>query len=161
MDYYSLLGVPRSADDQEIKKAYRRLAREYHPDKTGNDKHKTVLFQAISEAYEVLSDPQNRQLYDLGEWPPKKAKNANPEPATQQAEPELARSMLYGALAEGGKAIDPHLDRMAQKGGFWAVGAELLRGAAQGIGVAAKNQLDQDPANPTASSPPPRGRAPR
>jgi len=67
MDYYSLLGVPRTASDQDIKKAYRKLAMKYHPDR-GGDPQK---FQDISNAYDVLSDPQKRQLFDMGQDPNK------------------------------------------------------------------------------------------
>lgn len=59
-DYYKTLGVPRSASSDEIKKAYRKLAREHHPD-TGGDEAK---FKEINEAYEVLSDEKKRDLYD-------------------------------------------------------------------------------------------------
>lgn len=59
-DYYKTLGVPRSAKADEIKKAYRKLAREHHPD-TGGDEAK---FKEVSEAYEVLSDDKKREMYD-------------------------------------------------------------------------------------------------
>jgi molecular chaperone DnaJ len=65
-DYYSVLGVSRSASETEIKKAYRKLARKYHPDSTENSSSDGELFKEISTAYEVLTDPQNRSLYDSG-----------------------------------------------------------------------------------------------
>ena len=63
-DYYELLGVARDADASEIKKAFRTLARQYHPDVTGGDAEATERFKAIGEAYAVLSDPAKRSEYD-------------------------------------------------------------------------------------------------
>ncbi|MGZ3748984.1 MAG: DnaJ domain-containing protein, partial [Pseudobdellovibrionaceae bacterium] len=63
-DYYSLLNVPRSATADEIKKAYRKLAMQYHPDKNPGDKKAEEKFKEFSEAYEVLSDPKKREMYD-------------------------------------------------------------------------------------------------
>jgi len=63
-DYYSLLNVARSATADEIKKAYRKLAMQYHPDKNPGDKKSEEKFKEFSEAYEVLSDPKKREMYD-------------------------------------------------------------------------------------------------
>lgn len=63
-DYYDLLDVPRDAHVSIIKKAYRRLARLYHPDKHPGNKSMEAKFKGISEAYEVLSDDQKRNTYD-------------------------------------------------------------------------------------------------
>lgn len=69
-DYYKILGVPRDADEKTIKRAYRKLAAKYHPDKNKGDKQAEEKFKEINEAYQVLSDPEKRKLYDqLGaEW---------------------------------------------------------------------------------------------
>lgn len=63
-DYYQLLGISRSADEKEIKSAYRKLARKLHPDVNPNDKSAEAKFKEVSLAYEVLSDPEKRKLYD-------------------------------------------------------------------------------------------------
>jgi curved DNA-binding protein len=63
-DYYEILGISRGANDEEIRRAFRRLARLYHPDKTGNDGRAEDRFKEINEAYEVLGDAQKRKRYD-------------------------------------------------------------------------------------------------
>lgn len=63
-DYYDLLGIPRNATDDEIKKAFRKLALKYHPDKNPGDKQSEAKFKEINEAYEVISDSKKRQMYD-------------------------------------------------------------------------------------------------
>lgn len=63
-DYYNILGVDKSASQEDIKKAYRKLAVKYHPDKNPDDKNAESRFKEISEAYEVLKDPEKRKKYD-------------------------------------------------------------------------------------------------
>ncbi|MBE1875882.1 DnaJ C-terminal domain-containing protein [Myceligenerans pegani] len=63
-DFYAELGVPKDADDAAIKKAYRKLARTYHPDQNKGDEQAEARFKAIGEAYAVLSDPEQRRQYD-------------------------------------------------------------------------------------------------
>ena len=63
-DYYKVLGISRNASEQDIQSAYRDLARKYHPDLNPDDKSAKEKFQAVQRAYEVLSDPQKREMFD-------------------------------------------------------------------------------------------------
>ena len=63
-DYYEILGVDRNADDATLKRAYRKLAKKYHPDTNPGDKDAEAKFKEASEAYAVLSDPDKRRQYD-------------------------------------------------------------------------------------------------
>jgi curved DNA-binding protein len=80
-DYYKILGVSRDADQKEIKRAFRRLARTFHPDVNPEDEHAEERFKEINEAYEVLSDPEKRRKYDqLGqEWSRYRQTGGGPE----------------------------------------------------------------------------------
>ena len=65
-DYYQVLGVPKSASEKDVKSAYRRLARKWHPDANPkNQKESEEKFKEIAEAYEVLGDPEKRKKYDV------------------------------------------------------------------------------------------------
>ena len=63
-DYYETLGLSRSADDQELKSAFRKLAKQYHPDRNPDDDDAEIRFKEINEAYEVLKDKDKRAAYD-------------------------------------------------------------------------------------------------
>lgn len=77
-DYYKILGIPSGANEDEIKKAYRKMALKYHPDKN-KEPNAEEKFKEIAEAYDVLSDPKKRGLYDqYGE----EGKGAVPQPHT-------------------------------------------------------------------------------
>ncbi|KAL3934709.1 MAG: hypothetical protein SGARI_003273, partial [Bacillariaceae sp.] len=64
-DYYQILGVPKNANDAALKKAYKKLAVKWHPDKNPGDEQATKNFQKISEAYAALSDEKKRKIYDM------------------------------------------------------------------------------------------------
>ena len=68
-DYYKTLGVEKKASAEEIKKAYRKLARQYHPDRNPDDKNAEARFKEISQAHDVLGDPEKRKQYDSGTGP--------------------------------------------------------------------------------------------
>lgn len=63
-DYYKVLGISRTASAEEVKRAYRKLAKKYHPDRNPNDKSAETRFKEVQAAYDVLSDPQKRKMYD-------------------------------------------------------------------------------------------------
>src|SRR4030081_3745013 len=87
-DYYEVLGIKRGASDDEIKKAYRKLARKFHPDLHPGDKTKEEQVKQLQEAYDVLSEAENRKLYDqYGEnWRAVKAGAGAPPPGWERSQ---------------------------------------------------------------------------
>jgi curved DNA-binding protein len=102
-DYYKILGISKSATEEDIKKAYRKLARKLHPDLNPNDKDAHKKFQQINEANEVLSDPDKRKKYDqYGEdW-----KNA-----------EQFEKARHAEGSRGGRQFDPRGESFSEFGG--------------------------------------------
>jgi len=102
IDYYKILGLNKNASQEDIKKAYRKLARKFHPDLNPNDKEAHKKFQQINEANEVLSDPENRKKYDqYGEnWQHaeqfEKAQQAAESARTNRRETEFAAGGFEG-----------------------------------------------------------------
>lgn len=100
VDYYKVLGVSKAATEKEIKAAYRKLARKYHPDLNPNDKEAGELFKQVNEANEVLSDPENRKKYDkYGEhW----------QHAEEFEKAERERGARGGSAYSGGQQGNPY-----------------------------------------------------
>jgi curved DNA-binding protein len=107
-DYYRVLGVSRDADQKDIKKAFRRLARKYHPDVAPGDKASEEKFKEVNEAYEVLSDPEKRKLYDQygAQWRQWQQAGGRPEDFPWGQAPGQGAGWPQGAGA-GGRARGP------------------------------------------------------
>lgn len=130
-DLYAILGVPRTADADTIKKAYRKLALQYHPDKNPGNKQAEEKFKKINHAYEVLSDPKKRALYDeFGEiglregFDPDRARQYARWHAQSGQGPDLED--LFGGPADQPIDFATIFDRIF--GGF---GGQVRRGRAQ------------------------------
>ncbi len=78
-DYYQILDLTRNATEQEIRKAYRRLAMKYHPDKNAGSEYAEAHFREVKEAYQVLSDPHKRSAYNQQRWYRQSARNKSEE----------------------------------------------------------------------------------
>src|SRR5215470_9568124 len=96
-DLYKTLGVAENADESAVKKAYRKLAKEYHPDVTGNDKKKTERFKEINEAYAVLGDTEKRKEYDRLKHAP-----VRPDGMPEGFDPDAFARTFGGARATAG-----------------------------------------------------------
>lgn len=100
-DYYQVLGVPRDADEKQIKSAYRKLARKYHPDTSAGEANTEDRFKEINEAYEVLKDPDKRAKYDRfgSDW----ERYQHAEQSGYSAGPQDFSSWFSGTPGGGGR----------------------------------------------------------
>ncbi len=132
-DYYATLGVSRQASEKEIKAAFRKLARKYHPDVNKGDAAAERSFKEVSEAQDVLTDPEKRKLYDRygADWQAARAAGANgsepaysasagPRTAYQEIDPEEFERIFGSGAGAGGGA------------GFGDIFGNLFRGGARG-----------------------------
>jgi len=100
-DYYDILGVKKSASSEEIRKAFRKLARKYHPDVNPGDKSAEEKFKSLSEANDVLSDPKKRKIYDqVGFY------SDNIDPATAEAYARSGGNSAGGGGQELGEEVE-------------------------------------------------------
>ena len=132
-DYYEALGVPRTASEKEIKAAFRKLARQHHPDVNQGDKQAEMRFKEISEAHDVLSDPEKRKLYDSfgGDWRVAQAAGADPAQAGRRP----------GGGGRGPRVTyqtvdDIDIEELFRDGGLGDIFGAFRQGGAQGTGVA-------------------------
>jgi molecular chaperone DnaJ len=116
-DYYKILGVGKNASEAEIKKAYRKLAREYHPDRNAGDKKAEERFKQISQAHDVLSDPEKRKAYDRGSGPFGSFGGAGGfDPSTFTGGFGDILSNLFGGAAGGARGRQGGVRPRAQRG---------------------------------------------
>jgi curved DNA-binding protein len=101
-DYYEVLGVKRDASEDEIKKAYRKLARQYHPDRNPGDKQAEANFKEVQEAYDVLSDKARRERYDRFGF-------AGPEQGMPGGEGGPGGFRFHWGGPGGGQSVDPEM----------------------------------------------------
>jgi curved DNA-binding protein len=113
-EYYEILGLKTDASSEEIRKAYRKLALHYHPDRNRGDATAEERFKAISEAYAVLTDVQKRQLYDLSRATGERA-DARGEPWAYSSQEDILKDLLRNRDAA---AIFEELTREFQRMGF-------------------------------------------
>ncbi|MDF0666832.1 MAG: DnaJ domain-containing protein [Nitrospira sp.] len=95
MNYYEVLGVPREASDEDIKKAYRKLAFEHHPDRNPHRKDADERIRAINVAYEIVGDPEKRKTYDRLSW--------GPEPRAETVDPSVILDAMERKLFDEGR----------------------------------------------------------
>ena len=138
-DYYEILGVPRSAGEEEIKKAFRKLAREHHPDVAKDKKRAEEKFKEINEAYEVLGDPAKRKKYDeLGaNW--KSGADFHPPPGWEG----FGGGPAFRGARGGSQEFEFHFGGTGFSDFFEQLFGSRLRGATGGFGRRAEFADDE------------------
>ncbi|HJX09792.1 MAG TPA: molecular chaperone DnaJ [Candidatus Binatia bacterium] len=137
-DYYQILGVDRGASHEEIRKAYRKLARKYHPDLNPGNKEAETKFKGISVAHDILSDPEKRKLYDeFGEAGLAAGFDAEKVRSYQQWQQQSARA---GGAYEFN--MDDLGDLFGDLGGFTTAGARTRPGPVRGQDIEASMDID-------------------
>ncbi len=139
-DYYEVLGVARNADQAQIKKAFRRLAREYHPDVNSEDPEAEAKFKELAEAYEVLSDPESRAAYDHYGFDGLRGR-----PHTDFEHTSFGD--LFDLFFGGGGGMFGDVLRQAAGGGWGAAGSAAQPG--EDVAVAVELTLDEAAAGVT------------
>jgi curved DNA-binding protein len=138
-DYYQTLGVDRNASKEEIRKAFRKLARQYHPDMNKGDKQAEEKFKDINEAHEVLSDPEKRQKYDQfgTHWQQYERAGGRPEDFNWNAwqQPGAGGGYSRQVSQEELEQLFGNLGGMGGVGGFSDFFETLFGGAGRGAGV--------------------------
>jgi len=120
LDYYETLGVARDASDQEIKKAYRKLAFQYHPDRNPANREAEAKIREINAAYEVIGDPESRRTFERLRFGAYEAKEAPPDPAVilEEMERKLhdeGRKEIFAILMKDVKRVKAELGLIRER----------------------------------------------
>src|SRR5262245_40708978 len=137
-DYYKTLGVKRTATQEEIRKAYRRLARKYHPDLNPGDKSSEEKFKHLSEAYDVLSDPKKREVYDKFWTYNENIRDSARGPAG--AGFDFDWSAFTGGAGAGSSGAGAGTNAGAGGASFRDIFSELFGGGAKGASAQSRSQ---------------------